>query len=220
MGGTVVEATTIDERVSDHIERAVDRGLDPLDFHHLFFAFTWRHTLSDLTLAERALDRLAGVRQIDPLMIDELRLIRGQMALEAGHPEAARELFRSMGGLSRWWVHGPIGIDELEDMVDQQLPPQEAAWRPVPGTDPGGWIRVSGLAWPARRQLAYLATTLTSDELQPVAIRVGAAQVARVWLNGNEVLETPQPLRRSEDQHAGGSWRSRRRTTTGGCESA
>ena len=179
-GGTVAEATTIEERVSDHVELAVDRGLEPVDFHHLFFAFTWRHTLPDLTLAERALDRLAGVRQTDPLMVDELRLIRAQIALEAGHPEAARELFRSMGGLSRWWAHGPADIDELEDVLDQPPPPSDADWRPVPGTDPGGWVRVSGLAWPARRQLVYLATTLASDELQPVAVRVGAAQV-RLW---------------------------------------
>ncbi len=206
MVGTAADAATIEERVSDHVELAVDRGLDPLDFHHLFFAFTWRHTLPDLTLAERALDRLAGVRQIDPLMVDELRMIRAQMALESGHPEAARELFRAMGGVSRWWVHGPKGIDELEDVADHQHPPEDAAWRPVPGTDPLGWVRVSGLAWPARRQLVYLATTLTSDDEQPVAVRVGAAQVARVWLNGREVLETPQPLQRAEDQHAGGGW--------------
>jgi hypothetical protein len=204
--GAAAEGATISERVSDHVERAVDRGLDPLDFHHLYFAFAWRHTLPDLQLAESALDRLAGVRQVDALMVDEVRMIRGQMALEAGRPEAARELFRSMGGVSRWWVHGPVGIDELEDVADYQHPPKDAAWRPVPGTDPLGWLRVSGLAWPARRQLAYLATTLTSDDEQPAAIRIGVAQVARVWLNGREVLETPQPLRRAEDHHAAGSW--------------
>ena len=73
-------------------------------------------------------------------------------------------------------------------------------------TDPQGWVRLAGLAWPPQRQMAYLATTVTSTSVQPVALRVGAAQVARVWLNGKEVLTTPQPLERAPDQVAGGGW--------------
>ncbi len=204
--GVVVEAVTVEDRFMDHIQRAVADGLEPLDFHHLSIPFSWRHSLPDVGAAERAVDRLAGVRRADPLMIDEVRLLRARLAMDAGRPETARELFRVMGGVSRWWVHGPVSIEELEDIADRALPPTDAPWRAVPGTDPMGWLRVSGFAWPARRQLVYLATTLTSDREQPVAVRLGASQVARVWLNGEELMETPYPIERAEDQHAAGGW--------------
>jgi transglutaminase-like putative cysteine protease len=205
--GSPASATTIDERVQDHVQSAVENGLDPFDFHHLFHAFHWRHTLSDWRVANRALDRLAAARPLDPLMADELRLIRAKLALNEGRPEAARELFRTMGGLSAWWVHGPEAIEELEDFAGRaQLPPEEAEWRAVPGTDPLGWVRIPGVAWPAQRQMVYLAATVESEREQPVALRVGASQVARVWLNGEQVLTTSQPIRHAEDQHVGGGW--------------
>jgi len=202
----VATASKIEDRFRDHIERAVDGGLEPLDFHHLELAFSWPSTLPDLRMADAALDRLAGVRPADPLMIDEVRLVRSRLAVDRGRPEAARELLRVMGGLTRWWVHGPSTIEELEDVRQLAAPAEDTDWRAAPGTDPLGWVRVDGVAWPARRQVAFLATTVTSDRDQPVALRLGTAQVARVWLNGVEILTTPQPLQRAEDQHAAGAW--------------
>ncbi|MEJ2188911.1 MAG: hypothetical protein P8Y93_05745, partial [Acidobacteriota bacterium] len=106
-----------------------------------------------------------------------------------------------------WWFGGLVPLEELEDFGDvASLPGDNTEWRPVPGTDPMGWVRLSGLAWPPGRQMAYLATTIASDVEQPVAVRLGAAQVARAWLNGVEVLSTAQPLERSEDQVSGGGW--------------
>ena len=77
-------AGPIEDRVSRHIDAAVEGGLTPTDFHHLIFAFSWRGTLEDWTIAERGLDRLAGVHQVDPLMVDEIRLIRAKIELERG----------------------------------------------------------------------------------------------------------------------------------------
>jgi len=119
-----------------------------------------------------------------------------------------------MGGLSLWWFAGPDTLEELQDFDLAALPPSsDVGWRAVSGTDPLGWVRLAGLAWPARRQMAYLATTVTSDAEQPVAVRLGAAQVARVWLNGAVLLSSPQPLRRAEDQVVGGGWLRRGRNT-------
>ncbi len=200
-------AGTIDDRVQAHVEAAVAGGLQPDGFHHVFLAVSWRKTFANWTLVQTSLDRLVAVQGADPLMVDELRLIRARVELENGHTAAARELFRTMGGISAWWFEGPVPLEELEDFEDVATPPGERAeWRPVAGTDPLGWVRFPGLAWPPRRQMAFLATTVASDTEQPVAVRLGAAQVARVWLNGVEVLTTPQPLERSEDQVSGGSW--------------
>lgn len=199
-------ATEIERRILDHVDRAAAGGLEPEDFHHLVFAFYWRDTAPDRGLVERALDRLSTTPRIDPLMADELRGMRARLAAEAGRPAAARELFRTMGGLSEWWVHGPVGIDELVDFDELARLPSAGDWRPAPGTDPLGWVRLSGVAWPAQRQMVYLATTVTSDREQPIAVRVGAAQAARVWLGGQEVLTTPRPLERAEDQAVGGGW--------------
>ncbi|MFV2071635.1 MAG: DUF3857 domain-containing protein [Thermoanaerobaculales bacterium] len=202
-----LSAGEIEDRVHRHLEAAADGGLQPADFHHLFMAFSWRQTFSDWRIAVRGLDRLTGVRRQNPLMTDELRLIRSKLELEQGRAAVARELFRSMGGLSAWWFLGPEPLEELEDFSNlAQAPSADLPWRSVPGVDPLGWLRISGLAWPAQRQMAYLATTVMSDREQPLAVRVGAAQAARVWVNGIEVLTTPQPLERAEDQVAAGSW--------------
>ena len=200
-------AGAIDDRVEAHVEAAVAGGLQVDDYHHLFLTFAWRKTFANWTLVQTDLDRLAGVQGADPLMIDELRLTRARIEVENGRTAAARELFRTMGGMSSWWFGGPVPLEELEDFGDvATLPGDNAEWRPVPGTNPMGWVRLSGPAWPPRRQMAYLATTVASDAERAVAVRVGAAQVARAWLNGVEVLTTPQPLERSEDQVSGGGW--------------
>ncbi len=202
-----VGAGAVEDRVNGHIEAAVDGGVRPADYHHLFMAFAWRGTLSDWSDAERNLDRLSGVRRVDPLMVDEIRLIRARLSLDRGLDAAARELFRTMGGLSSWWFEGPVPLEELQDFDRLAVPPPaDVEWRAVPGTDPLGWVGLSGLAWPPRRQMAYLATTVISGTEQPVAVRVGTAQVARVWLNGVEVVTTPQPMLRGGDQVAGGAW--------------
>ncbi len=197
----------IGDRVQRHVEAAVADGIKPVDFHHLLFATAWRETFADWSVAERALDRLSGPRRIDPLMADELRLLRARLEAERGRDAAARELFRTMGGLGSWWFDGPYPLEELSDFDRAAAPPPPApSWREVPGTDALGWVGLSGLAWPSQRQFAYLATTIVSDRDQPVAVRVGAAQVARLWLNGTEVLTTGQPLEMAEDQVAGGGW--------------
>ncbi len=207
-------AGAISDQVQHHVDEAVSGGVTAADFHHLFMAFSWRATLPDWTAVDSNLDRLAGVRRIDPLMADELRLIRARIQVDRGLSSAAKELFRTMGGLEAWWIAGPVPLEELADFdALADPPPPDTVWRWVPGTDPLGWVRLSGLAWPPQRQMAYLATTVVSDREQPVAVRVGAAQVARAWLNGREVLTTQQPLRRGEDQAAGGGWLRQGRNT-------
>jgi hypothetical protein len=205
--GWATTVNTIEERLYRHIDEALDDGLTPLDFHHLFFAFLWQEDLSDWKALEPSLDRLASARSIDPLMADELRHVRSRLAVAEGRPAAALELFRSMGGMSSWWVSGPMPIDELEDFNRVAVQPDpKAEWRPAKGCTPLGWIRLDGVAWPARRQMVFLATTVASDRAQEAALRVGAAQVARLWINGELVLTSPQPLDHAEDQMASGVW--------------
>jgi transglutaminase-like putative cysteine protease len=201
------DAGPIEDRVQRHVEAAVEDGLTPVDYHHLVFVFSWRETLEDWTIAERGLDRLAAARRMDPLMADEIRLMRAEIEIDRGRDAAARELFRTMGGLTSWWFHGPSALEELADFESvAEAAPVDFEWRATPGTDPSGWVRVSGLAWPPQRQMAYLGTTVVSDREQPVAVRLGVAQVARVWLNGVELVTTPQPLERAPDQAVGGGW--------------
>ena len=207
LAAPVTSAGPIEERVQAHIDTAIAGGVAPSDFHHLVLAFMWRDTFEDWSMAERGLDRLAGAQQVDPLMTDEIRLIRAQIEIDRGHDAAARELFLTMGGLTSWWFHDPVGLEELTDFDKVAVPPNpEFSWRTTPGTDPLGWVRISGLAWPPQRQMAYLATTVVSAAEQPVAVRMGAEQVARAWLNGVELMTTPQPLERAPDQAVGGGW--------------
>lgn len=196
----------LDRRVERHVAAAIEGGLRPDDLHHLVLMYAFREGLSDWSILDRDLDRLAAVRPADPLMTDAVRSLRARTAAAEGHPEAARELFRTMGGLELWWAFGPQPLQELADFPSVKPPPTDAAWRHAEGVDPLGWVQIAGLAWPTERQLIYLATTVNSGREQPVAIRLGAAQAARVWLNGNQLLTTPQPLTRGEDQAAAGGW--------------
>lgn len=193
------------DRAWRHVEAAVAGGLRPVDFHHLVLAVADDDLFADWTAGQAMLDRLAAVHRADPLMADEVRLLAARRDLAAGRPAAARERFRTMGGLERWWAAGPEPINELEDFVRRAAPTvAELTWRRAYGTDPLGWVRVAGLAWPAHRQQLLLATTLHSEREQPVAIRLGASQAAKVWLNGEPVLTTPFPLAHAADQAAGG----------------
>jgi Tfp pilus assembly protein PilF len=206
VAGASLSATTV-ERAGNHVASALEGHLQPEHFHHLQLAFLSHRELPDWTVTQGWLDRLAADRRADPLMADEVRLLRARFEIDRGHSEAARELFRSMGGLSQFWITDPGNLDELEDFPSAaSLPGGDVAWRPAAGTDPMGWVRLAGLVWPARRQMVYLGSTVTSSGERPVAIRVGAAQVARVWLNGELVLTTPRPLDHAEDQAAGGAW--------------
>lgn len=202
----VAAAATTVERAWRHVEAAISGGLRPVDFHHLVLAFADDDLFADWSAGHAMLDRLAAVRRADPLMVDEVRWFEARRELEAGRPAAALERFRTMGGLEQWWAAGPDPISELEDFVRREPPDVAAvAWRRTYGTDPLGWVRVAGLAWPAHRQQLLLATTLASEREQPVAIRLGASQAAKVWLNGEPVLTTAFPLAHAPDQAAGGA---------------
>jgi len=203
-------ADPVQETVDKQVEAALEGGLEPADFHHLFFAFNWRETLTRYVWVHEALTRLSDAAAIDPLMQAELALTRAQIALEEGHADDARQEFHRAGGLDRWWVAGPESLTELEDFGRIATDPSSRSdWRSTPGADPLGWVSVSGLAWPARRQLVYLATTVESEREQPIALHLGVAQVARVWVNSQEVLTTEYPLAHAEDQIAAGAWLGR-----------
>ncbi|MCP4902573.1 MAG: tetratricopeptide repeat protein, partial [bacterium] len=199
-------AESVPDRKDRHLEKAISGGLAPTDFHHLFLAFAWRNTEPDWKAVDANIRRLELVTA-DPLMVDELRLIRSRMAVAEGRPTAARDGFRAMGGLQRWWATDSIDLPELEDFDEQaMLPGPDTEWRAVPGTDTTGWVRLEGIEWPVHRRLVYLATTAHSDKEQPAALRLGAAEAARAWVNGVQVLSTDFPLDRAPDQAAGGAW--------------
>ncbi len=200
-------AGTVEDLSAAHLEAALRGGLRPVDLHHLFLAFSWRDDLADHRWVGRAMDRLTAAGSTDPLMVSELRVLRARLALEAGHPAAALELFRTDGGLERWWAAGPFPLEELQDMESlEAVPPGELPWRFVPGVDPLGWVAVSGLGWPGERQFMWFATTVTSPREQPVALRLGLAQAGRAWVNGEPCVALPHPLSRGADQVACGAW--------------
>ncbi|NOZ78890.1 MAG: DUF3857 domain-containing protein, partial [Acidobacteria bacterium] len=203
-------AGTFQDYAESHVEAALKDGLTPLDEQHLVLAFLWRRDLADRRWLTGSLDRLTAARPMDPLMADEVRSLRARIAAVNGQWDQARELFQTMGGLTRWWVSGPKPLGELADFqASANLPGSGARWRFAPGADPFGWVRLSGLGWPTDRQMIYLATTVVSDHRQPAAIRLGAAEAARVWLNDERLLTTPEPLKRGEDQAVAGGWLAR-----------
>ena len=198
---------SVDAWSSLQVAAALEDGLAPIDYPYLLMGLEYRHSLTRWSTATHLLDRLASADPMDPLMAAEVRRLRADHALDLGHPAATAQLFLASGGLTQWWASPSYSIEELGDFSSQAaLPSAKTEWRATPGTDPPGWVQIQGLAWPARRQMIYLATTVESDAVTPAAIRLGAAQVARVWLNGELLLTTDFPLRAAEDQVATGAW--------------
>lgn len=201
------DADSVDAWASLQVTTALEDGLAPVDYAQVFLALEYRHAMTRWSTATHLIDRLASAGSVDPLMADEIRRLRAELALDLGRPAAAAQLFLTSGGLTRWWSSQSHTIEELGDFSDQAVfPSSETRWRATPGSDPLGWVQVQGLAWPARRQMLYLATTVKSESTLPVAIHLGAAQVARIWLNGERLLTTDYPLRAAEDQVAAGGW--------------
>ena len=198
----------VQERAARHLEEAVQNGVTAEDFHHLVALEMSGELLEDALWLETALDRLGAAPTPDPLMVSAVRQLRMEVAKRRGRPQAARELFRADGGLERWWAAGPFPLEELDEFTAGPAAPdlRSTQWRSAPGTDPQGWLRLSGLGWPARRQLIYLATTVRSTARQPVAVRLGFAEAARVWLNGETLADLPYPVARGADQLAVGGW--------------
>ncbi len=186
-------------------DRAVEGGVAAEDIHRVLVALGWRALLEDRATADALLDRLTAAAH-DPLVTGYLRSWRARLAVEEGRGALARELFRSQGGLERWWVSGPVPIEELGDI--EQLPswPESPSWRKGGGTDAQGWLDLTGVAWPTERQVVYAATTVESDARRAAAVRVGGSEAVRVWVNGREVAATARPVEHGEDQVSGGVW--------------
>ncbi len=196
---------TWDARCRTGLERAAADGFEATDLPALALAVASRDLLADRTALDTWVER-AESAAADPLVRAAVGTWRSRLDLEAGRLRRARERFAAAGGVTRWWAWGPRPIEELADVGALEPPPAGAAWRRVPGTDATGWVRLEGLGWPGARQVIYLGAHLISSRERAVAIRLGAAEAARVWLNGREVLTTPHPLRRAPDQHAAGAW--------------
>lgn len=199
--------TGIDAWASDQVDQALKGGLDVVDFQHIGPALRYRQDFTDYSLVDQLLAQLVASPKIDPLIEAEVLRWKAQILSEEGHSKRSKALFQQLGGLSRWWALGPKNFEEL-DAFDSvaKLPAADASWREINGTGVGGWLRLEGMAWPARRQMLYLGCTIESQKEQAVAIRLGLAQVGRVWLNGEPLLTSDYPLRAAADQLSVGSW--------------
>lgn len=199
--GAGASAADLDTWASAQVDRALKGGLGVEDFALIDTALRYRGDFSDWSLTHRLLAQLEASPKIDPLIRTELLRWRARIAVEEGRPDEAAKIFRREGGVGRWWALGPEKIEELESFDRAAtLPPARAHWRAVPGTSTGGWLRLEGLAWPARRQMLYLGCTIQSDRSRQVAIRLGLSQVGRLWLNGEVLTSTDYPLEAGPDQ--------------------
>jgi len=205
---------SIDQWASMQVDRALVGGLEPVDFPLIHAAFRYRRYFSDWGLVDRLLTQLTASPRIDPLIGAELASWRARIENEEGHSEIAREIFSAQGGVSRWWVLPAQEIDELESFDSvARLPVENNDWRFVPGTDSGGWLRLEAFAWPARRQVLTLGCTVQSSRRRPVALRIGLAQVGRIWLNGRLLMTSDFPLKAGADQLSIGAMLEKGRNT-------
>lgn len=96
-------------------------------------------------------------------------------------------------------AYGPEKEIDLAGTYDGKSRP--VAWRPLPATPMAGRVDLGALLEPNEEALAYAVTFVHSETAQPAALRIGAKNGFRVWINGAEVAskDLERPFRREQD---------------------
>ena len=135
----------------------------------------------------------------DPLVAARARDWLARRAEAVGDEQAAQELRRSSGALSRFWVVGPFGDGRGSHGV--AFPPEkesgapdpgraypgkerDVSWRPADAGVYGGRLHLDALLRPDSDAAAYLLTFVRVARTGDAALRLGTPGPVKVWCNG------------------------------------
>jgi hypothetical protein len=127
---------------------------------HGSICFEGKGTLSNLVVRQGQPEGLAAVEGFDPV---------------ANDPHYIRH----------WWVTEPALVPHDVDFSFALMPDSQRVWKPV-GVERRGLVNLTRL-YPAKnfvRRIAFLKTTLHSDEARTCQIQLGFMTEVWVWLNG------------------------------------
>lgn len=165
---------------------------------------------------ERAMEELVSLGGWSPdaraALLHRLRI----RVLERGALERASEISRELGTLESFLVIGPFGNTNRQGH-ETAYPPERGvypereergaagpvAWRPL-RTGADGVLTLDQAFFPFTRVTAYALAVVWSEEEQEAALRFGADDQVRVWLEGRAVFTDPAAHPARFDQHVVG----------------
>ena len=123
-------------------------------------------------------------------------------AYSTGRLDTAKEIWKPLGFLHKWWVIGPFdnerggGFSTTYGAEEDQRPDasishqgknRKVSWRKVPTTPLTGWMDLDVLMYPRDQALAYALTFVHSERSAEAVIHLGSDEGYKVWVNGEEV---------------------------------
>jgi len=147
-------------------------------------------TLADILASPKASPLLKGY---------SLWFLR-EVDLRRGDFEAVRQKQAQLGFLVNWLIIGPFDNEGMAGF-DLAYPPEEeinlgqtysgkerpVAWRDYPQVSFDCYIDLSAALRPSSKTVAYALACVFSSERQPVAVRLGSDDCAKVWVGGELV---------------------------------
>jgi len=191
-------------------------GRSPAGIVPLLRLWQGRHQ-SEPAAVRSALEQIAADRRVNPNTRRYAQVLQARGMIERGEIEESAELITDLGYVNEWRVLGPFdnegkaGFERafpVETNLLEAPDPQASfegrdrliTWQPYAQHRPLGYIDFAAGMRPQHNVCAYAQTVIHSDRAQALSLWVGAAGAARVWWNGEEVLEdtsyrSPDPER-------------------------
>ncbi len=157
-------------------------------------------------------------RRLHPLVLDRLKLVGLDLALDQGHTARAAGLRGQLGIVQTFAMVGPFENEGGVGFTKRYKPELRSGmarlpkrsfigkvavirWRSVPRIFPDGRIRLGGLVRPRAKGVTYLRVDLDATRDQVAALRLGTNCAYRIWLNGQLVASRNlrRPLRPDQD---------------------
>ena len=162
----------------------------------------WGEADPEVTLAE--LRRLASNRQLSVARRAYVQALIARAQLYRGEVEAAHETIGELGYVTDWQVAGPFDNEGKQGFRQVQGPEadlgsfeadatwrgkeREVGWRRYPeDLTHYGFVSFDAVHRPFANVCSFAATTVTSEQAQPMALWAGAGGAVKVWWNGEEI---------------------------------
>ncbi|MEM9075061.1 MAG: hypothetical protein AAGE52_41575, partial [Myxococcota bacterium] len=154
-----------------------------------------------------ALERIARNRRVAPPLRALATAYGARFFIDAGEPGRAEETYDELGYLRDWRIMGPFD-NEGRGGYSRELPPEaarnrpvdlnasfrgrerEVRWRTYPKVvDRYGYVNLDAVMRPWVNVCSVAETFVRVDRARPMSLWLGAGGAAKVYFNGERVLE-------------------------------
>ena len=202
------------EQVATTAEQAAGRS-DPTALGHLYRLWNLQWLVEDAERVNASLERIRREKRATPLVRAHATHLAAQLARRRGDLDGAHALAREIGLLDRAVLIGPFdnaagrGHDESYppesgEGFDEPVPGKATlvSWREVTALAAHGAFELASLVHPASEATAYVAAVIEVPARTNAALRTGAADQLRAFVNGVEVLAVDSRRGAALDQDA------------------